>query len=50
VLGRGDLDKALTVRAHAFSATARAKIEAAGGTAETIPVRRGGGATTTGGS
>lgn len=32
VLGRGKLDKALTVTAHRFSATARAKIEAAGGT------------------
>ncbi len=36
VLGRGDIDKALTVKAHAFSATARAKIEAAGGRAELI--------------
>jgi len=31
VLGRGDLDRALTVRAHAASASARAKIERAGG-------------------
>jgi large subunit ribosomal protein L15 len=31
VLGQGDLDKALTVRAHAVSASARAKIEQAGG-------------------
>ena len=37
VLGNGDLDKKLTVRAHAFSATARTKIESAGGTAEVIP-------------
>ena len=36
VLGRGELSKQLTVRAHAFSASAREKIEAAGGTAETI--------------
>ena len=36
ILARGDLDKALTVRAHAFSATAKAKIEQAGGTAELI--------------
>ena len=36
VLGRGELSKKLTVRAHAFSATAREKIEAAGGTAEVI--------------
>jgi large subunit ribosomal protein L15 len=31
VLGRGDLDRALTVHAHAVSASARAKIEQAGG-------------------
>ncbi len=31
VLGRGDLDRALTVKAHRFSASAKAKIEAAGG-------------------
>jgi large subunit ribosomal protein L15 len=37
VLGEGELDRALTVRAHAFSASARAKIEAAGGTAEVLP-------------
>jgi large subunit ribosomal protein L15 len=36
VLGDGDLDKALTVRMHLFSASARAKIEAAGGTVELI--------------
>ena len=36
VLARGDLETALTVRAHAFSDAARAKIEAAGGTAEVI--------------
>ena len=38
ILGSGDLDRALTVRAHAFSSSARAKIEAANGTAEVIPV------------
>jgi large subunit ribosomal protein L15 len=32
ILAKGDLSKALTVHAHAFSANARAKIEAAGGT------------------
>ncbi|MEZ5121883.1 MAG: 50S ribosomal protein L15 [Solirubrobacterales bacterium] len=32
VLAKGDLSKALTVHAHAFSASARARIEAAGGT------------------
>jgi large subunit ribosomal protein L15 len=36
VLARGDLDKKLTVRAHAFSKAAREKIEAAGGTAEVL--------------
>jgi large subunit ribosomal protein L15 len=36
ILARGELDKKLTVRAHAFSATARAKIEQAGGTTEVI--------------
>ena len=36
VLARGDLTKKLTVRVHAFSATAREKIEQAGGTAEVI--------------
>jgi len=36
VLGNGELNKALTVRAHHFSASAKAKIEAAGGTAEVI--------------
>jgi large subunit ribosomal protein L15 len=37
VLGRGQLSKALTVRAHAFSAAASSAIEAAGGRAETLP-------------
>ena len=36
VLARGELDKALTVRAHAFSAAARSKIEQAGGRAELV--------------
>jgi large subunit ribosomal protein L15 len=36
ILGNGELSKKLTVRAHAFSATAREKIESAGGSAETI--------------
>jgi len=38
VLGRGDLEKSLTVRAHGFSANARAKIEAAGGSVEELPL------------
>ena len=37
VLAEGDLDKALTVKAHAFSNSAKQKIEAAGGTVEEIP-------------
>ena len=37
VLGRGEISKKLTVRAHAFSATAKDKIEAAGGTVDVIP-------------
>jgi large subunit ribosomal protein L15 len=36
VLGQGELTKALTVHAHAFSKTAREKIEAAGGTCQLI--------------
>jgi large subunit ribosomal protein L15 len=36
VLARGDLDKKLTVKAHAFSKAARQKIEAAGGTVEVL--------------
>jgi large subunit ribosomal protein L15 len=38
VLGDGDLDVALTVKAHRFSATAKEKIEAAGGTIEVLPL------------
>jgi large subunit ribosomal protein L15 len=36
ILGGGELTKALTVHAHGFSKSARAAIEAAGGTAQTI--------------
>jgi large subunit ribosomal protein L15 len=39
VLGRGEIDRALTVRAHAVSEAARGKIEAAGGTVELIESR-----------
>src|SRR5215469_1447036 len=39
ILGDGELDRALTVRAHKFSASARAKIEAAGGSIEIIPTK-----------
>jgi large subunit ribosomal protein L15 len=36
VLGQGELGKALTVRAHAVSESARSKIERAGGTVQII--------------
>ena len=36
ILGDGELDRALTVRAHAFSARAKEQIEKAGGKAEII--------------
>jgi large subunit ribosomal protein L15 len=36
ILARGEISKALTVNAHAFSASARERIEAAGGTCNTI--------------
>jgi large subunit ribosomal protein L15 len=36
VLGEGELTKPLTVHAHAFSATARERIEAAGGSVQTL--------------
>lgn len=38
ILGNGDLDRALIVKAHRFSASAKQKIEAAGGTAELLPI------------
>jgi len=37
VLGRGELTKKLTVRAHAFSKSAEAAITSAGGTVEVLP-------------
>src|SRR3954468_15999279 len=37
LLGRGELTRKLTVRAHAFSASARQAIESAGGSGEVIP-------------
>ena len=40
ILARGDLDRELVVRAHRFSASARAKIEAAGGTVEVLPLEK----------
>ena len=36
ILGDGELTKSLTVKAHKFSKSAQAKIEAAGGTVEVI--------------
>ena len=36
ILGNGEITKKLTVKANAFSATAKEKIEAAGGKAEVI--------------
>ena len=38
VLGRGELSRAVNVRAHAFSASAEAAITSAGGTVEKIPL------------
>ena len=37
VLGRGELTRAVTVRAHAFSRSAEAAIQAAGGSVEVLP-------------
>jgi large subunit ribosomal protein L15 len=39
ILGDGEVGRALNVRAHKFSASARAKIEAAGGSVEIIPTK-----------
>ncbi len=36
ILGDGEVGRAVTVRAHAFSGTAREKIEAAGGSVEVL--------------
>jgi large subunit ribosomal protein L15 len=36
ILAKGEISKALTVKAHGFSETARSKIEAAGGSCELI--------------
>ncbi|MDE0028957.1 MAG: 50S ribosomal protein L15 [Deltaproteobacteria bacterium] len=36
ILGRGDIDRPLTVKAHGFSQSARRKIEAAGGSVEVL--------------
>ncbi|MGH2779478.1 MAG: 50S ribosomal protein L15 [Actinomycetota bacterium] len=39
VLGGGDIGRAVTVRAHAFSSSAKSKIEAAGGVVEIIETK-----------
>ena len=39
VLGRGDVTKALTVRAHKFSGKAAEKIAAAGGATEVLALK-----------
>jgi large subunit ribosomal protein L15 len=39
ILGDGEIDRAFTIHAHKVSKSARAKIEAAGGRVEIIPVR-----------
>jgi large subunit ribosomal protein L15 len=39
ILGGGELDRPLLVKAHRFSASAKAKIEAAGGSAEILETR-----------
>jgi large subunit ribosomal protein L15 len=43
ILARGELSKKLTVRAHGFSASAREKIEAAGGSCEVLDPEQGDG-------
>ncbi len=40
ILGDGELTRKLTVSAHAFSASAKAKIEAKGGTCEIITPKK----------
>jgi large subunit ribosomal protein L15 len=39
ILGSGEINKALTIKAHRFSKSAVAKIEAAGGTAEVVAIK-----------
>ena len=40
ILGNGELSAALTVKAHRFSASAREKIEKAGGNVEVLPYEK----------
>ena len=42
ILGRGEIEQPLKVYTHRISASARAKIEAAGGSVELLPWQRGG--------
>jgi large subunit ribosomal protein L15 len=42
VLGNGEIDRALNVKVHKFSASAREKILAAGGTAEELSLEESG--------
>jgi large subunit ribosomal protein L15 len=42
ILGRGEISRALTVKAHRFSTSASEKIEAAGGVVQELPWQRGG--------
>lgn len=44
VLGAGDISKKIAVKAHAISASARAKIEKAGGSVEIVPLAQAAGA------
>src|SRR5438270_8135862 len=39
ILGTGELKRKISVKAHMFSASAKQKIEAAGGTVEVIPAK-----------
>jgi large subunit ribosomal protein L15 len=48
ILGTGEITKKLTVSAHAFSASAKAKIEAKGGTCEVISSRQASGSAVAG--
>ena len=42
ILGRGELEYPLTIKAHRFSTSARDKIKAVGGVVEELPWQRGG--------
>lgn len=44
ILGAGEVTRKLTVKAHAFSASAKAKIEAKGGTCEVVAATKARGA------